>query len=345
MNEEETHIDIPETEPEPPALAFTPAPAPSGVPTIPQLSVALTLLLVLLGSPYLVSLWHAVEKKVALETASEDVGDSPTPSPALHEDPFADVVLEARAAYVWDVSAGRALYAKNAHAQLPLASLTKLMTGVIAYETYDQDEPITITLDAITQDGENGFEDGDTWSVGELLGFTMISSSNDGAYALAAAAGALETPEGGGFLDHMNAKAQELGLAQTYFTNPTGLDATALESGSYGSARDMAFLMEYIIKHTPGVVARTTEAMAVFRSESGEMHTATNTNPSIQLVANALGSKTGYTELAGGNLVVAFDAGLNHPIIIAVLHSSREGRFSDVETLLERTKQALIATP
>jgi len=179
----------------------------------------------------------------------------------------------------------------------------------------------------------------------ELLGFTMMSSSNDGAYALAAAAGALETRSEDGFLDQMNTKAKELGLAQTYFTNPTGLDANTVESGSYGSARDIAFLMEHIIKHTPAVLAHTTESSATFTDEAGEVHTATNTNQSIQMVANALGSKTGYTDLAGGNLVVAFDAGLNHPIIIAVLHSSREGRFSDVELLLERTKRALTLAP
>lgn len=348
MIEEDTPI-TPNNEPVVEEVTFTPVPQqmpPVGVPTIPQLLVALSLLLVLLGSPHLISLWHAVEDKIAVETGGVPLEGTGVAPDVAYTDPFADVALEAQAAYVWDVSTGKALYAKDAHAQLPLASLTKLMTGLVAYETYEEDTRVKITLDAITQDGENGLKDGDTWKMGELLGFTMMSSSNDGAYALAAAAGAFEREDGGGFIDHMNAKARELGLAQTYFTNPTGLDAeNMVESGGYGSARDMAFLMEHIITHTPEVVAHTTESAGVFVDEGGEMHTATNTNQSIGMVANALASKTGYTALAGGNLVVAFDAGLNHPIVIAVLHSSREGRFTDVEDLLERTKRALLLVP
>jgi serine-type D-Ala-D-Ala carboxypeptidase (penicillin-binding protein 5/6) len=341
IDEPQTPIDAPQEVPK-----EQPVEQPenrSGVPTIPQLMVALALLLTLLGAPHLLPLWHSVERQLTAEEQGE-VAETPQ-APAETADPFSDVALEADAAYVWDVSAQKALYAKNAHAQLPLASLTKLMTGLIAYETYDKTKPIRITLDAVMQDGENGLEDGDTWKAGDLLGFTMISSSNDGAYALAAAAGAFKTSDGEGFIDHMNAKARELGLAQTYFTNPTGLDTSTIESGSYGSARDMAFLMEHIIKEAPQVVAGTTVPVATFRDEAGETHTATNTNQAIEKITNALGSKTGYTELAGGNLVVAFDAGLNHPIVIAVLGSSREGRFTDVEQLLERTKRALIAMP
>lgn len=344
MPEVESQIqeDVPEPTPKPQPQG---TPEASGVPTAPQLTVAALMLATLLGSPYIPTIWNFFEANVAGTTLPTGTTVSETGSHSVATDPFADVVLEADAAYVWDVSAQKPLYAKNANAQLPLASLTKLMTGLIALESYDENKPVKITLDAITQDGENGFEDGDTWKASELLGFTMISSSNDGAYALAAAAGAFNRTDGGGFIDRMNAKAKDLGLAQTYFTNPTGLDASAIESGSYGSARDMAFLMEYIIKHAPLVVAHTTEAVATFVDESGETHTATNTNQAIGEIANALGSKTGYTELAGGNLVVAFDAGLNRPVVIAVLGSSREGRFRDVEQLLERTKETLTTAP
>lgn len=340
--ENQTEEALPESAPEPLPQE---TPVTAGVPTAPQLVVAALMLATLLGSPYIPTMWNFLETNVAGTTAPTGTTVSETTSQSTASDPFADITLEAEAAYVWDVSAQKPLYAKNANAQLPLASLTKLMTGLIALESYDENKPVRITLDAITQDGENGFEDGDTWKASELLGFTMISSSNDGAYALAAAAGAFNKSDGGGFIDRMNARAKDLGLAQTYFTNPTGLDASAIESGSYGSARDMAFLMEYIIKHAPLVVAHTTEPVATFIDESGEIHTATNTNQAIGAIANALGSKTGYTELAGGNLVVAFDAGLNRPVVIAVLGSSREGRFNDVEQLLERTQQVLTTTP
>lgn len=314
----------------------------SGVPTIPQLCVALSILIVILGSPHALNLWRSFSApEYDAQTAEPEVAEMPE---AQKEDPFANVSLEARAVYVWDVQEQRPLYAKNAHAQLPLASLTKLMTGLVAYETYDESDPVVITLDAISQDGENGFTDGELWNVKDLLNYTMITSSNDGAYALAAAGASLGRGTSP-FIETMNERARALGLTQTYFTNPTGLDETESESGSYGSARDMAFLMEHIIKNAPQVVAGTTQSVATFADAQGTAYTATNTNQSISGITNALGSKTGYTTLAGGNLVVAFDAGLNHPVVIAVLGSSREGRFSDVETLIERTKRVLSTTP
>lgn len=336
MNDEREFSEITEVE------ADIDTPQTSGVPTIPQLCVALSILVVILGSPHAISFWKSLNiEKSDAQVVTPELAEAPT----FHEDPFKDIALEARAAYVWDIQEQRPLYAKNAHAQLPLASLTKLMTGLVAHETYAQDERVKITMDAIQQDGENGFHDGDTWRMQDLLDYTMITSSNDGAYALAAAVGAAGEDGADRFIALMNERARALGLTQTYFTNPTGLDETEAESGSYGSARDMAFLMEHIVKNAPAVVAGTTEPVASFRDEGGTPYTATNTNQSISGVHSALGSKTGYTTLAGGNLVVAFDAGLNHPVVVAVLGSSREGRFQDIETLIERTKTALSIAP
>lgn len=311
----------------------------NSAPTIPQLSIALALLVGVLGSPYALSLWHSFEG--APEAAQESRDAAVPEERASADDPFADVTLEARAAYVWDVAAQKPLYAKHADERLPLASLTKLMTGLVAYETHASDDTIAITLDAIAQDGEDGFSDGDLWRTQDLLDFTMVSSSNDGAYALAAAVGESGIDGEETFVSRMNNRADELGLKETYYTNPTGLDMSESVSGGYGSARDMAFLMEYIVTRAPKVIGSTIRATATYADESGKTHTATNTNPSVEQITSILGSKTGYTDLAGGNLVVAFDAGLNHPVVIAVLGSSRNGRFSDVEELHKRTMRAL----
>lgn len=321
---------------------------PSGVPTIPQLCVAVGILVLVLGSPYVLKFMHISPASPDHKTQVSFPEPPPMPD-VVAKSGFDNISLEAESAYVWDVAGQRALFNKNAQAQLPLASLTKLMTALVAHETYGDNGVVPITLDAISQDGENGFNDGDMWNSKELLDFTLMTSSNDGAYALAAAAGALLEKESGDpeavFIKKMNAKAEEIGLTHTYFTNPTGLDTSESQSGSYGSARDMAFLMEYIIEHSPQILEHTVETTAQFTDEQGGRFSATNTNQSIKNIENALGSKTGYTTLAGGNLVVAFNAGLNHPIIISVLGSSREGRFSDIEALRKETEALFISTP
>ncbi len=309
------------------------------LPTIPQLVIAITMLAVVLGYPtarqFLGVSASATEKIVPQATVedSQSKGNE-------HTDPFEGAVIQADAAYVWDIAEQRSLYAKNANAQLPLASLTKLMTALVSFEHYGSNTTVPITLSAISQEGENGFKDGDRWKAKDLLDFTLMTSSNDGAYALASAIGSMVAKDGtkpeAAFMKLMNAKAEEIGLTQTYYTNPTGLDASESQSGSYGSAHDMAFLMEYIIEHASVILDHTTKPTAEFKDLDGTTFTATNTNETISRVQNPLGSKTGYTILAGGNLVVAFNAGLNHPIVISVLGSSREGRFTDVEALRKR---------
>ncbi len=312
----------------------------SPLPTIAQLVVAVGILSLVLATPYAASLFKFKTKTAPV---TEMIVEEPAISEAIKEDTnyFDKMAVGAEAVYVWDVSTQKALYTKNSQAQLPLASLTKLMTGIVAYETYGATAIVPITLAAITQEGENGFADGDAWDAKSLLDFTLMTSSNDGAYALAAAAGkalnrATNDPEKV-FIDRMNAKAKELGLTQTYFTNPTGLDTSEAESGSYGSARDVAFLMEYIVQHAPEILETTDEKSSRFTDKKGSLFTGTNTNQEVDNFTNLLGSKTGYTVLAGGNLVVSFDAGLNHPIVIVVLGSSRDGRFSDVAELTKRT--------
>jgi D-alanyl-D-alanine carboxypeptidase (penicillin-binding protein 5/6) len=168
-----------------------------------------------------------------------------------------------------------------------------------------------------------------------------MSSSNDGAFALASAAGNVLKPNSGAhsFVEAMNIRAEEIGLHETYFRNPTGLDISETEAGAYGSARDMAFLMEYIVKNEPDILTFTREDVARVYSKTGGFHDAENTNDYIDEIPGLIGSKTGYTDLAGGNLVVAFDAGLNRPIVVVVLGSSQEDRFTDVMELVNAAKE------
>lgn len=252
---------------------------------------------------------------------------------------FTGLTLEGEGVLVWDVTTQQTLFSKNETEPLPLASLTKLMTALTAHELLATDTSVSINQQAIQQDGSSNLSEGERFSRQTLSDLMLLASSNDGAFALALAAGAtLETDDAANaFVQAMNIRAQELGLSETYFKNPSGLDISATESGAVGTARDMTRLMEYIIEKEPDLLAHTQDLTASFFDETGSRHEVHNTNYYANTIPGLIGSKTGYTDLAGGNLVVAFDAGLNRPVIITVLGSTREGRFRDVQTLVEET--------
>jgi len=143
---------------------------------------------------------------------------------------------------------------------------------------------------------------------------------------------------GDNIVDAMNRTATRLGLTQTYFLNPTGLDLNPETSGAYGSARDVATLVSSFLKeHSNFFEATAKERVNIKVGE--RMHSATSTAAPLLSIPGFIGAKTGFTDLAGGNLVAAFDISLGHPIVIVVLGSTREGRFKDVQTLITAVRQ------
>ena len=310
------------------------------VPVPQQLVVTLGILVLIFGATYVPTIMRSLKQH------EESPPDYSTESSKLTtaEDPFADIKVEGRAAYVWDVKNQRALYNRNADEQLPLASVTKLMTALVAYELLGDRTDVAVTMDAILQEGDSGLLNEEMFTSRDLSDLTLLTSSNDGAYALAAAGERVLNEEVATytFIDVMNMRADELGLSQTYFQNPTGLDVSSEESGAYGSARDMAYLMEYLITKHPDVLEFTRKDELLIPNKIGDTHEAENTNSIVSRVPGIIGSKTGYTTLAGGNLVVAFNAGLNHPIIISVLGSSSAGRFLDTLKLTKAAQASLL---
>jgi D-alanyl-D-alanine carboxypeptidase len=264
---------------------------------------------------------------------SIDLSVRPTTS-SFSSEYFKDIILEAQAAYVYDVNTKKVLYQKNDDIPLPLASITKAMTALVAEETDQNNLTVTIDQNALATDGESGLQEGEKWNLKKLLSFMLISSSNDGAAAVAEALGNSQIRP---FVDMMNKKSKELGLDTLSFSNPTGLDVDSTnEVGGYGSAKDVASLFEYTIKNHPDLLEATTYSSKSFSSDSFS-HLARNTNTAILDIPNSLASKTGYTLKAGGNLALVFDRGLNEPVIMVVLGSSYDGRFTDIENLASST--------
>jgi D-alanyl-D-alanine carboxypeptidase len=345
------------------------APRYSTIPTSPQLAIALSLMGGLFAISYMPwfkasnltpgvgAVQNALEERLRepeAVVAEPHIATSSTETSRVSTTTKAQAKLfepniRASSAFVWDVRRQRALYKKNASSELPLASLTKLMTSLVALETLGAKAEVPMTLSAIQQDGPSDFEDGEVFTSLPLSDFALLSSSNDAAYALALASGkkisgiASSTESETAFVAAMNTRAKELGLTQTHFMNPTGLDQSDIESGSYGTARDVAFLMEYLVSRRPDIITGSTQVLGKVVGRT--THSAHNTNELVNRIPALLGTKTGYTELAGGNLVVAFDAGFDRPIIVSVLGSSREGRFQDVDALITYAQQVLADTP
>lgn len=326
MNNE--HIYIIDTEEVTPKNRF---------PIVAQLGILALILAGLFGSLLLPG--HDEEVPEIVQTFKQISDQQPILTPQKIE----SAEIRAKAAYVFDVRAQRSLYSKNADEALPLASITKLMTALLSYELIDDTAQTSVPLSAVQIEGYSSLTAGEKIGVAELRNLALVSSSNQAAHTLAATVGALLGNQDAvsQFVQGMNIRADELELSSLQFWNTTGLDVSAVQPGAIGSAKDVTFLMEYIIDNYPDIIAPTQEVTTRIYNTAGAYHEANNTNAVALKIPNMIGSKTGYTDLAGGNLTIAFDAGMNRPIIITVLGSTRDERFTDVLTLVEAVQKSI----
>ena len=209
---------------------------------------------------------------------------------------FPEINILAKSAYIWDIENQKALYVKNEKEPLPLASLAKVMTALVAWENKGGEEKIKITSDSIRQEGDSGLANEEKWKLKDLIDFSLVTSSNDGIYAVASAIESVRPSsttvvmtggqeDGSGtesahenFIHLMNKKAKEISLNQTFYLNETGLDSSDNVSGGYGSAEDMAKLFAYIIKNNPEVLEATAYDEIKFVSLDDIDHKTKNTN-------------------------------------------------------------------
>ena len=267
-------------------------------------------------------------------------GGNPVPSQVTRS-VFPIVNIEAKAAYVYDIRTKTVLFAKNENTRLPLASLTKVMSALVAQDLSPLYGTVVVSSEAMLAEGDSGFYEDEKWSLKDILDFSLVTSSNDGMRAVALSLGALSSAQASpeeilnDFIGEMNRKASELGLKNTYFWNETGLDESDMKGGAYGTARDMSTLLEYVLINYPEMFVATRESVGTFQSLDNHRHLARNTNGLAAKIPGLLASKTGFTNTAGGNLMIAFDPELGRPIIVSILGSSEQGRFEDVHNLVK----------
>lgn len=245
---------------------------------------------------------------------------------------LADNVLSAKAALLLDLASGEVLYQKAGYEPLPLASLTKLMSAEVVLSRIPLDTSVLITAQDLKPEGDSGLRAGATLPLGALLRLALVASSND---AITAAVSTLG-PEP---VAAMNEAAAQLGLTKTHFRNPTGLDIGA-QAGAVGSAYDVARLARIFFKDHPDLFELTTRAEVIIDQNGKEITSAATALP-LQSIPGFVAAKTGYTDLAGGNLVAIFDLQPGQTVVAAVLGSTREGRFADIAKLIEAARASL----
>lgn len=247
-----------------------------------------------------------------------------------------DVKLDAKAAILYDVNADRNLFEKNIYERLPIASLTKILNATVVWEKFSPNDQVTIKTTAVKVDGERQdlFEN-ETMSVNNLMQLMLIESSNDAAYALRDYA----ATKGVDLVQEMNNKAAALGMNDTHFVDPAGLN----DSG-YSTARDLIKAVRYALRYD-ALWSFSREPVATVTSSDGKVtHEIKSTNQLLGVLSDIIGGKTGYTDSALGCMILIVDVpasksstGQDDKMIAVVLGS--HGRFEDMKNLISWAKR------
>jgi D-alanyl-D-alanine carboxypeptidase (penicillin-binding protein 5/6) len=246
---------------------------------------------------------------------------------------------------VFDMDQGTQAISYNADTPLPIASVSKIMTGYLALKNFPPDKDVSVSAEAIETEGLMGnFAVGERFTIKDLLRAAMMSSSNDSAMALAEAVG----EKLGGqsyeqkislFVEEMNKQAQAFGMTRTVFKNPTGLDE-GYTASNYSSADDLGRLIR-ATRSTPILWEVTREDKAVIYSLTGSAHKLENLNLLASHIPLFLGGKTGSTDAAGESLVLLFEYPLGDPHALVLLGAGLGRRFVEAEELLRQIMPVL----
>ena len=204
----------------------------------------------------------------------------------------------AQSAILIEADTGRVIYSQNANARLPMASTTKIMTALVAIENMPLDTVVSIPREAVGVEGSSVYlYDGEEMTLEELLYAVMLASANDAATAVAITVGGSVE----GFADLMNQKAQELGLKDTHFTNPHGLD----DKEHYTTAAELAKISACAMENEVFARIASTDKKIVPMRNSSEVRVLVNHNKMLHLYDGAVGIKTGFTKKSGRCLVTS----------------------------------------
>ncbi len=221
---------------------------------------------------------------------------------------------------------GRVLFERNADARLPAASTQKLLVGLLVAERGNLSAPVTVTEpDTWAEPTVMGIKPGEVYTRDQLLHAVLIRSCNDIARAL----GRDHSGSEASFVASMNAKARQLGMMNSYFTNSNGLPSPP---GQYSTARDLSRLGIAALRH-PTLQQICSQRSYAFRLANGSVRTLTNTNQVLHHFPYCTGLKTGTTNAAGKCLVSSATAN-GRTVVAVLLGSSSPAVWQESEALL-----------
>lgn len=245
-----------------------------------------------------------------------------------------DLNLNAKSALLMDVATGTVLYEKECHERLAPASVTKVMTMLLIMEALDDgrihlEDQVTASETAAAKGGSQIYlKAGETMPVSDMLKSIAVSSANDCACAMAELIAGSESA----FVEQMNQRAAELGMADTHFVNCTGLDDSKEAENHRTSAYDIALMSRQLLKYHPDIKKYTTIWMDTVR---GGTFGLSNTNKLIRFYSGATGLKTGFTSGAGYCLSATAKREGMELIAVVMGCESAQKRTADCKALLD----------
>lgn len=237
------------------------------------------------------------------------------------------LLQNAKSGLLMEVSTGKIIYEKNIHEKTSVASMTKMMGMVLIMEALEDgkiklEDMVVVSKNASGMGGSQiWLEEGEKISVLDLIKGIMMASANDGIVAMAEYIGGTEA----NFVKMMNEKAKSLGLKDTNFVNPTGLD----EKDHYSTAYDMALIAKELISHEE-ILKYTSIYEDYLRKGTDRQFWLVNTNKLIKTYQGADGLKTGYTDAA--MYCMAVTAKRNDMRLLAITLGEKEGKVRNKET-------------
>ena len=284
--------------------------------------------------------WHQVSNNPKIFAAQIAFEERLMEMKPIRNKTIAIFETEAKSAISVLIEKERVLFDKSPDEKLPIASLTKLMTTLVVLENYDLAKEITISKEAANQNGSiQKLQEGKTFPAEYLLYPLLMESSNIAAFALANDYDGITGKE---FTELMNNKAKEIGMNDTFFDNPSGLDPEESSTEmNYSTTNDLVKLVKRLLEKPLVWQILSTPRYSLYGPE------LINTNRFLMDDSNIwqnriIGGKTGYTEKAGGCLLMVMESPRGQGTLINIILGARgtEDRFGEMEKLVDWLNQA-----
>lgn len=271
------------------------------------------------GDSYYIRLFSYNRDLFATSQNEPDYVSKPVP---YLKNPFFTPTISAEGVYIIDLASATPVYEKNSHGRFLPASTAKIITALVAFDQFGLND--TLEVKRASPEGQVvGVVLGERLNFENVLYGLLIHSGNDMAYLLA------DNYPGGEkkFVAVMNQKAEELGMANTVFKNPAGLDQT----GQYSTPLDLSLAGRRLLENETLSRIVSTKSITISDVDFKYFHHLSNVNKLLGEIAGIGGLKTGYTEEAGENLVTFYKKN-GHQFLIVILKSA--DRFADTKQIV-----------